>query len=185
MTANQTISGRASFDLRSAFLGFGFALLAFLPTAPVQAAQVDIVVTIQQQSSGRFLDAWDDGTNDWFVVTRPAQNNSSQEWLIRWDPDGTASGTIQQVSTGRFLDAHEIESLDFHLLTRTQQEGDATQKWLINSIGGGYYNIVQSSNGRFMDAHEIADRDYGVVSRPGGQTDKTQNWKVKFIRYAD
>jgi hypothetical protein len=185
MTANQTIAGRASFNLRSAFLGLGLVLAAFLPALPVAAAQVDIVVTMQHQSSGRFLDAWDDGSHDWFVVTRPAQNNSSQEWLIRWDDSGTGAATIQQVSTGRYLDAHEIESLDFHLLTRPEQPGDATQNWQVHSIGGGYYSIIQSSNGRFMDAHEIAERDYGVVSRPGGQTDKTQNWKVTFVRYAE
>ena len=170
---------RRAFLARSAALGAGLAAAA-LPALPARAAIPPSIVTIKQRSSGRFLDAWDDGSNDWSVVTRPAQNNSSQEWMITWDDSGTSTGTVMQLSSGRFLDAHEIESMDYRLVTRPAQANDS-QRWQIWSIGGGYYNIIQMSNGRFVDAHEIAERDFAVVTRPK-QTDATQQWLVKVLR---
>ena len=121
---------RRTFLTRTALLGTGLAATALLPAA-ARAAIPPSIVTIQQRSNGRFLDAWDDGSHDWFAVTRPAQNNASQQWRITWDDSGTSTGTIQQMSTGRYLDAHEIDGgLDYHLLTRPQQNND-TQRWQV------------------------------------------------------
>lgn len=181
MTVHQTFRpGRASLDLRSALFGFGLAVAAvFTSTLPSLALEADIIVTIQQESSGRYLDAWDDGSHDYAVVTRPAQNNSSQQWIIHWDESGTATGTLQQVSTYRFMDAHEIAETDYQLVTRPQQT-DNTQNWQISSVGGGLYTIQQVSSGRYMDAHEIPEKDYAVVTRPR-QSDNTQLWRLTVI----
>ena len=108
---------RRAFFVRSAAFGAGLAAPALL-TFPARAAIPPSIVTIKQRSSNRFIDAWDDGSNDWNVVTRPAQNNSSQEWMITWDDSGTSTGTVMQLSSRRFLDAHEIESMDYRLVTR-------------------------------------------------------------------
>lgn len=178
-----TLMSRRSFFTRTATLGAGLALSAVLPTI-AKAAIPPAIYTIQQRSNGRFLDAWDDGSNDWNVVTRPAQNNASQQWLVTFDDSGAAMATIQQMSTMRYLDAHEIAEKDFHLVTRPLQGFDKTQTWQVASIGGGFYNVIQQSSLRLMDAHEIADRDFGVVTRPGGQTDHTQDWQLNFVRYA-
>src|SRR4051812_29145135 len=113
-----TVLTRRAFFARTAALGAGLVATTVLPTR-ARAAIPPTIVTIQQKSNGRFLDAWDDGTHDWFAVTRPAQNNASQQWKITWDDSGASIGTIQQMSTGRFLDAHEIDNgLDYHVLTR-------------------------------------------------------------------
>jgi V8-like Glu-specific endopeptidase len=40
------------------------------------------VKTVRQQSSGRFMDAHQSSGNDFSVVTRPAQNNDTQRWVI-------------------------------------------------------------------------------------------------------
>lgn len=157
---------------------FGASLLFTQNTA--NAAIPDQVFTIQQASNGRYLDAWDDGSHDYSVVTRPQQYNTSQEWLIHWDESGTGTGTIQQLSTGRYLDAHEISELDYRLVTRPYQDND-TQRWTITSVGGGNYTIQQVSNGRYMDAHEYAERDYGVVSRDA-QYNPTQYWTLTLLR---
>ena len=61
------------------------------------------VCTIRQKSNGRFVDAHENATNDFAVVTRPAQNNHTQRWVLL--PVGD-SFTIQQLSNGRFVDAH-------------------------------------------------------------------------------
>ena len=39
--------------------------------------------TIQQKSSGRFMDAHEIEEKDFALVTRPAQNNDTQRWLIK------------------------------------------------------------------------------------------------------
>ncbi|WP_194852830.1 RICIN domain-containing protein [Nocardia sp. SYP-A9097] len=147
--------------------------------ATANAAQPDDVVTIQQVSSGRYLDAWNDGTHDYNVVTRPKQGDVSQQWRIHWDDSGTGTGTVEQVSSHRYLDAHEIESLDYHLVTRPVQN-NPTQQWRIQSIGGGKYAMQQVSSNRYVDAHEIVEKDYGVVSRPA-QNNTTQQFVLVVV----
>ena len=178
-----TILSRRAFLTRTMGLGAGFAAASALTTLPARAAIPPAIYTIQQASHGRFLDAWDDGSNDWNVVTRPAQNNPSQQWLVTFDDSGAAMATIMQMSTGRFLDAHEIEPKDFHSVTRPRQTFDQTQIWQIASVGGGDYEIIQQSSARYLDAHEYAEKDFGVVTRPR-QSNPTQRWVLNFVRYA-
>merc|ERR1711957_45731 len=51
-------------------------------------AGADNIFTIQQvgkndgSALGRFLDAFEDRRNDWNLVTRTAQNNPSQQWIV-------------------------------------------------------------------------------------------------------
>lgn len=178
-----TLYSRRAFLTRTVGLGAGFAAASALTTLPARAAIPPAIYTIQQNSSHRFLDAWDDGSNDWNVVTRPAQNNPSQQWLVTFDDSGAAMATIMQMSTGRFLDAHEIEPKDFHSVTRPRQTFDKTQIWQVNSVGPAGYEIIQQSSLRFLDAHEYAEKDFGVVTRPR-QANPTQRWTLNFIRYA-
>ncbi|MFI6041298.1 RICIN domain-containing protein [Nocardia sp. NPDC051321] len=165
----------------AAGLFFGTVTVAGIVAVPAtaNAAQPDDIVTIQQVSSGRYLDAWADGSHDYNVVTRPKQGDASQQWRIHWDQSGTGTGTVQQVSSHRYLDAHEIESLDYHLVTRPAQN-NPTQVWHINSIGAGKYTIQQASNNRYVDAHEYAEKDYGVVSRPA-QNNPTQQFVLVVV----
>ncbi len=46
-----------------------------------QLGGTELTVTIRQRSSGRFLDAHESG-NDFSAVTRLAQNNDIQRWVI-------------------------------------------------------------------------------------------------------
>lgn len=181
MTAHQTSRlERAALDLRSVLLGLSLAAAAVVTSvAPSYAAAADVIVTIQQVSSGRYLDAWDDGTHDYALVTRPAQNNASQQWIIRWDESGTATGTLQQASTNRYMDAHEIPELDYLEVTRPQQS-NSSQEWQVASIGGGLYTLRQISSNRYMDAHEIAEKDFAVVTRPK-QDNATQKWRLVVV----
>ena len=128
-----TILSRRAFLTRTMGLGAGFAAASALTTLPARAAIPPAIYTIQQASHGRFLDAWDDGSNDWNVVTRPAQNNPSQQWLVTFDDSGAAMATIMQMSTGRFLDAHEYAEKDFGVVTRPRQS-NPTQHWVLNFI---------------------------------------------------
>ncbi|WP_330178825.1 RICIN domain-containing protein [Nocardia sp. NBC_01503] len=161
------------------FFGALTAVGMVIAPATANAAQPDDVVTIQQVSSGRYLDAWNDRTHDYNVVTRPKQGDVSQQWRIHWDDSGTGTGTVEQVSSHRYLDAHEIESLDYHLVTRPVQN-NPTQQWRIQSIGGGKYTMQQVSSNRYVDAHEIPEKDYGVVSRPA-QNNTTQQFVLTVV----
>jgi hypothetical protein len=89
------------------------------------------VYTIQQKSNSRFVDAHEIEGKDFALVTRTAQNNDTQRWILT--ALGNNTYTIQQKSNGRFVDAHEIEGKDFALVTRTVQNND-TQRWLIKSL---------------------------------------------------
>jgi len=63
------------------------------------------------------------------VVTRPAQNNNTQRWVLMPTSDG--SFTVQQLSKGRFLDAHDSAANDFGAVTRGAQNND-TQRWIFD-----------------------------------------------------
>ncbi|WP_199683867.1 RICIN domain-containing protein [Antrihabitans sp. YC2-6] len=157
---------------------FALTAMLFAPGSAHAAIPPD-VVTIQQLSSGRYLDAWNDGSHDNGVVTRPNQGDPSQQWRITWDESGTSTGTIQQMSNGLYLDAHEISDRDYQTVTRPEQN-NATQMWQVSSVGNGLYTITQASSGRLLDAHEYAEKDFGCVTRPGQDND-TQLWRVVVI----
>ena len=140
-------------------------------TDPTDAA----VYTIRQKSNGRFMDAHEIEGRDFGLVTRPAQNNNTQRWVLT--PLGNNTYTIQQKSNGRFVDAHQTEQKDFAVVTRPAQNND-TQRWVLTPLGDDTYTIKQKSSGRFVDAHEIVERDFAVVTR-SAQNNDTQRWVIK------
>ena len=132
------------------------------------------IYTIQQQSNSRFVDAHEYAGKDFALVTRPAQNNDTQRWILR--PVGGVY-TLRQQSNGRFVDAHEYAGKDFALVTRPAQNND-TQRWILMHLGNDVYTIQQKSNGRFMDAYEGAAQDFALVTRTA-QNNDTQRWILK------
>ena len=132
------------------------------------------VVTIRQQSTGRFLDAHEIAERDFRVVTRPDQDNETQRWLL--NPVGTVN-VIRQKTSGRFLDAFQSGfegNVDFRLMTRDPAP-DESQRWVVVPVGDGSVTIRQLSTNRLVDAHEIAENDFAAVTRPA-QDDATQRW---------
>jgi hypothetical protein len=87
----------------------------------------DGLSTIQQVSSGRFLDAHDAEELDFPVVTRPQQDNDTQLWRIQ--DFGGGFITIQQVSSGRFLEA--TVTGDFRVVARSAPSSEQT--WRVGS----------------------------------------------------
>jgi hypothetical protein len=140
------------------------------------------VYTIQQKSSGRFVDAHETNEKDFALMTRPSQDYepkighsffSPPTWVLT---PMRGVYTIQQKSTGRFVDAHEIVEKDFAIVTRPEQNND-TQKWILNPLGDNTFTIQQKSSGRFVDAHEIEEKDFALVTRPA-QNNDTQRWII-------
>jgi hypothetical protein len=133
--------------------------------------------TIQQKRNGRFVDAHQNSGTDFTLVTRPPQDNRTQEWILI--PVGGVF-TMQQESNHRFVDAYEQANKDFGLVTRTVQNNN-TQKWVLNRFGGSYksglYTMRQKSNDRFVDAHEHDGKDFALVTRDPQDND-TQRWTV-------
>jgi len=136
------------------------------------------IVTIQQKSTMRYLDAHESAGSDFRLVTRPKQNNRSQQWEIT--ALGNDTYTLQQKSNGRYIDAHEYAKKDFSLVTRPAQHNN-TQRWIIKGLGNNLFTIQQKSNGRFVDAHESEKRDYDVVTRPS-QNNNSQRWLIKRLK---
>jgi hypothetical protein len=102
-----------------------------LHSVPQQALQG--VYTIQQQSNGRFVDAHELAAEDFRLVTRPAQNNTTQRWILTQVGAAGSVYTIQQQSNGRFVDAHELAAEDFRLVTRPAQN-NTTQRWILTLV---------------------------------------------------
>jgi hypothetical protein len=171
-------SGTVAKSVRTALVGAVLATVAaFANAAPASAQQT--VVTIQQVSNARYMDAWEDAGHDYRAVTRPNQGNDTQKWLMT-HIDGNVY-TIQQVSNNRYLDAHENDARDWAVVTRTEQN-NSTQQWLVTDLGGGINTIQQVSSGRYLDAYGDSAHDYGLVTRPF-QGNATQQWRITIISY--
>ncbi len=54
-----------------------------LPIVTIPLALEQGVYTIQQKSNGRFMDAYESSGKDFSLVTRTAQNNDTQRWVIK------------------------------------------------------------------------------------------------------
>lgn len=146
------------------------------PTPPTPTPPTTVLengtYTLQQASNGKYLDAHENTAKDFRVVTRGAQNNATQLWVIKNKPNGNY--TVQQLSNMRYMDAHE-GSHDNSIVTRPAQ-GNTTQLWKIKRLPNGTFSLRQRSNGRFMDAHE-GTNDNDVVTR-NAQGNATQQWII-------
>ena len=87
------------------------------------------IFTIMQISSGRYLDAHEIDSLDYRVVTRPQQNNPTQQWQHR--NIGGYFHQIIQVSSGRFLTAHPTSEKDFQVVTRPEGAPGFPQQWQV------------------------------------------------------
>ena len=134
--------------------------------------------TIRQKSSDRFLDAHEGPDNDWRLVTRTAQDNDTQRWILT---QVGVVATLQQKSSGRFLDAYTSTGNDFSAITRPAQDGDRqsrdTQRWVLCPLPGipSASTIQQLDNGRYLDAHVVGSQDFSAVTRTAQDND-TQRW---------
>jgi hypothetical protein len=142
----------------------------FPVTPPVVASGV---YTIVQKSNSRFLDAHEHSGKDFAVVTRTAQDNDTQRFVVR--PVGGIY-TLQQASNNRFVDAHEHAGEDFRVVTREAQNND-TQRWIVMFIGDGEYTIQQLSSKRFLDAYASDAEDFAAVTRGATNAD-AQRWLI-------
>jgi hypothetical protein len=162
----------AAFALASALMPAGSAVAGLI---------IDGHYTLQQVSTGRFLDAYQD-TNDNAVVTRTQQTNGGQHWYFTHHGDDIYS-IVQVRGPGWWLlDAYTSSDNDYGAVTRLSQDND-TQRWKIKFWYAGpnmpsYYTLQQVANERYLDAHESASADYRVVTRPL-QDNLTQRWWIR------
>ncbi len=129
------------------------------------------VFTIRQKSSGRFLDAHEIEEKDFRLVTRPAQDDDTQRWLLR---PVAAVHTIRHKNSGRFLDADQFGFGGFRAVTRPATSDDA-QRWIVTRISIGSVTLRELSNNRFLDAYEVAEQDFAALTRPAADND-SQRW---------
>lgn len=139
-------------------------------------ASAQAIVTIQQVSTGRYLDAYVTADEDFRVVTRTAQNNDSQRWIMT---SAGATYTFRHVDTGRSLDAYETADRDYRIVTRPAQS-DTTQQWIVTDLGGGIYTIEQLRTRRFLDAYQSTAQDFGARTSPG-RDNNDQKWRIQII----
>ncbi len=177
---------RTTFRLTAGLFGFGPKLRKIIadratkgyPEVPYRGGDKSVIVTIQQKSTMRYLDAHESSGKDYRLVTRAEQKNNSQKWEMT--SLGNNTFTLRQVSNGRFVDAYQSKKNDYRVVTRPNQEND-TQHWIIKEVAGGLFTIQQKSSDRYMDAYETSDRDYEVVTR-SFQGNDTQRWIVVPIK---
>ena len=163
-------------SVRTALIGLAVAAGAVFAASVPASAQL---VTIQQVSSSRFLDAWETTTYDYRAVIWSEQNNDTQLWRMT-NVEGQVY-TFQQVSSERYLDAYQSEAQDWNVVTRPDQNNN-TQQWLVSDLGGGIHTIQQVSSGRYLDAYENSNDGWRAVTRPW-QNNATQQWRITIVSY--
>lgn len=130
---------------------------------------------LEQVSTGRFMDAYQNADNDFSVVTRTSQNDDTQRWILN-----LVGGvyTIQNLRSGRFLDAHQDADNDFRVVTRMPQSNN-TQRWAVLPLGGLSYSLQQLNTSRFLDAHASGERN-AVTRDPQGNN--SQRWEIRSVQ---
>jgi hypothetical protein len=166
---NQAFPGPAD-ETTNPESAFGIGVPNQLPTLGIPA------FTLQQLSSGRFLDAHQNSAHGFSAATRGNQNNDTQRWVV--SPLGNDAYTVVQRSSGRFLDAHQSAGNDFSAVTRTAQSND-TQRWRFTPVAA-VYEVQQVSTDRHVDAHQNSALDFSAVTR-GDQNNDTQRWVVTYL----
>ena len=163
-------------SIKSALIGFAVAATAAFAASTPASAQL---VTIQQVSSARFLDAWETPSYDFRTVIWSEQNNDTQLWRMI-HVEGQVY-EFQQVSSDRYLDAYQSDAQDWNSVTRPDQNNN-TQQWLLTDLGGGINTLQQVSTGRYLDAYENSDDGWRAVTRPW-QSNATQQWRITIVRF--
>ncbi|MDO8143789.1 RICIN domain-containing protein [Isoptericola sp. 178] len=163
------------FDLETTVPGYYDQLVRTMadPTARI--------VSIDQQSVGRTMDAYRSG--DFIAVTRDRDARiASRHWVLTEVGDGSV--WIQQLSNGRYLDAHQDASQDFRACTRggPGPGNQASRRWRLLPDGDAF-RIQQVSSGRILDAHATPSYDYGVVTREN-TAQASRRWVVTDVRPA-
>jgi hypothetical protein len=131
---------------------------------------------IQQKQTMRYLDAYESSSNDFAAVTRVAQNDPRQKWVVTALRDGAY--TIQQKETMRYLDAYDAGQHDWNAVLRPAQ-WNPSQEWVITPTTHGTFTIQQKNTMRYLDAFESLGQDFHVVTRPA-QHDTSQEWVFTF-----
>ena len=121
----------------------------------------------------RFVDAHEIADEDFRLVTRTAQNNDTQRWLL--DNVGANTFTVRQKSNGRFVDAHELAGEDFRWSparprTTTRNAG-SSPRWEPST------RSARRATAASWTPTSIADEDFRLVTRPA-QNNDTQRWVV-------
>ncbi len=163
-------------SVKTIVLGAVVATVAAFATAAPASADI---VRIEQVSTGRSLDAWEDATHDYQAVVWSYQDNDTQLWRMT-HVEGNVY-TFQQVSNDRYLDARQNDTNDWNVVTRPAQNND-TQRWLVTDLGGGINYIQQVSSGRYLDAYEDSGHGWRNVTRPF-QNNATQQWRITVVMY--
>ena len=148
------------------------------PSQPASTSnEISGAYRLVQVSSGRYLDAFENGELDYNIILENYQNDDSQVWMI--DPQGGDSYTIRQKSTGRYMDAFQAsdKGKDCSNVTRNAQ-GDATQRWILRPQGQNLFTVQQESNRRYVDAHESGPKVWSVVTRDP-QNNNSQVWRLE------
>lgn len=143
----------------------------------------DIYYTVAQESSGRFLDAYENGNHS--AVTRTTQIATPQWQTQQWRFNRVgAVYTIEQSSTGLLLDAY-VDSNDHRVVMREPQ-GNTTQEWLAldsdetqNPLTSRFQQLRSL---RFLDAYQSSGNYFHAVTR-GRQSNDTQQWRRLGARF--
>ncbi|MBL1321185.1 MAG: RICIN domain-containing protein [Methylophaga sp.] len=130
--------------------------------------------TIQQQSTGRYMNAYTTKNKDFSAFTDTLKIANEQMWYLKYISKNTY--TIRQQGGTQYLDAHTDAGHDFNVVTRPHQKNNS-QKWIIKKIGNDLYTIQQKSNMQYLDAHD-AGGAFSVVTRPA-QNNNSQRWIIK------
>lgn len=146
--------------------------------AAAQSLSEESYYTIQQKSTGRFVDAYG-STHDSAAVLRFVQHDDTQKWRFTPVPGDEDVYTIQQISNSRYLDAYQNNENenDYAIVTRPMQ-GNATQRWRLTPQGNDTYRIQQESSDRFMDAYDTSNHDFSLITRSQRDND-SQQWVIK------
>ncbi len=172
-------AARRSRIIKTTLCGIAAVFALFIAGTSSASAQVRIV-TIQQVSSGQFVDSRT-GTVDTGMVIGNGEGGDAQHW--RLTPLGNNVYTIQQVSSGLYVDAFDYD-VDPNtigggrwMVLRPAQNND-TQRWLFTEIAPDVFTFQQVSTRRFAVGAPRADYGYPMYTSENDGNLADAQWRV-------
>lgn len=119
-------------------------------------------------SSSPTTDNWD----PYVVINDPSSSPTTT--IV----SGASYSIISENSPGKGLDVTNSSTANGAIVQQYNYVGGSNQKWIINDVGNGYYDIVNVNSGKCLDVTNSSTANGAVVQQWGYAGGTNQQWQI-------
>ena len=118
-------------------------------------------------------------TDNWdpsIVISDPAASIPSQTIV-----SGAVYSIISQNAPGKGLDVTNVSTTNGAYIQLYNYIGSSNQRFIINDIGGGFYNIVNVNSGKCVDVKDYSTSNGGLIHQYTYNNTTNQHWLIEDV----